>query len=160
MENCFGIRDRRHEIHASIIDEQFINEDMSYLNITPKDDVEAVRDRRFKTMIIPKQNALAATLAAEVATKTPEEPVDDLIQKAVKNPHDPDFHMHFEVDHKIDSSIKDGVKMEYFTFDVFIGDRKIMRLRKSIEEIRSYDRDVRRLINYDIPNLSEISKLN
>ncbi len=159
MENCFGITDRHYEVHAAIIDDQFINEDMSYLNIAAREDLEAVRDRRFKTMIIPKQNALAATLEAQSEDKPQDEPVEHLLERAVSNPHDPDHMLHFEVDHKIESSLRDGMRIEYFTIQLFIGERKILTLKKSIEDIRQFDRDVRRLINYDIPNLAEISRI-
>ena len=46
-----------------------------------------------------------------------------------------------------------------FTIDVYIEDTKILRLKKSIEDIRLFDKEVRRTINYDIASLSEISRL-
>ena len=68
MENCFGITERNHDVHSKLIDDQIVSEDLSYLNIMDKEreDVETRRDRRFKTMIIPKQQAMAAALEAEV----------------------------------------------------------------------------------------------
>lgn len=52
-----------------------------------------------------------------------------------------------------------GQRLEFFTIDVYIEETKILRLKKSIEDIRLFDKEVRRTINYDIASLSEISRL-
>ena len=65
----------------------------------------------------------------------------------------------FIVDHKIESSFSKGQRLEVFTINVYIEETKVVRIKKSIEDIRLFDKEVRRCINYDIPSLSEISRL-
>lgn len=65
----------------------------------------------------------------------------------------------FVIDGKVESIRTDhGDRVEYFTITIYLGHRFLRKIKRSLVEIRNFDNEVRRSVNYDMPNLSDLSR--
>lgn len=64
----------------------------------------------------------------------------------------------FVVDDKIETFAKNEVVMDFFTILLYYKDEKVLQIKRSLEEIRQFDKQLKKEIIYDLPTLSTLSK--
>lgn len=65
----------------------------------------------------------------------------------------------FVVDGKVESIRSEaGDKIDHFMIEVYLGAKLLTKVKRNLIQIRCFDNEVRYSINYDMPNLSDLSK--
>lgn len=66
----------------------------------------------------------------------------------------------FVVDGKVESIRSEaGDRIDHFTIEVYLGASFLTRVKRNLIQIRTFDNEVRHKINYDMPNLSDLSTI-
>jgi hypothetical protein len=167
VDNCFGIRDKHSGINELSLEEHLLEQEV---NTDIMDDLpepasptrkDEIRSKRLKQMLkvhqvytLPNEDFELPWMGKQSFT-----PPERLIEGALLNPETSGSILDFIVDDKIERRIVNGVNTDYFTIDIFVGEKKIRRGKKSLDEIRVFDMKLRRSVNYDIPSLSMLSRL-
>lgn len=132
-------------------------ENLDYLDImTDQEQPKAPVKKTKKVIELYKK---ADDQETEVDGKSKQE-LADLLEKVFGDPEGPEREsFKCVLDRKFERSEKNGIVLELFLIDVFVGDTKIRRVKKSLNDLRFLDVSLRKKVDHNLPSLAKLSKL-
>lgn len=176
VENCLGVVEGRSSLMETDLEERIISiyeekEDTEYLDIMSRPPVpttlltrgQEIRSKHNKNFINIRNRNPSFDEEAQVSEKSQKEINEEMcsvLEQLAFNPYSPEAdQLDFVIDGKVESVRTDhGDRVEYFTVTIYLGHRLLRKIKRSLGEIRHFDNEVRRSVNYDMPNLSDLSR--
>lgn len=159
------------DLEERIISTYEEKEDTEYLDIISRTRApttlltrgQKIRSKQNKNFINIRNRNPSFDEEAQVSEKSQKEINEELcsvLEQLAFNPSSLEAdQLDFLIDGKVESVRTDyGDRVEYFTVTIYLGHRLLRRIKRSLLEIRNFDNEVRRSVNYDMPNLSDLSK--
>lgn len=176
VENCLGVQEGRSALIETDLEEKILSayedrEDLEYLDIMSRPPApttflskgQEIRSKLNRNFINIRNRNPSFDEEALDGGKSQKEIASELsaaLEDLAFKPLDPDsLQLDFVIDGKVENIRTDqGDRVEYFTISIYLGRRLLRKIKRSLEEIRNFDNEVRRNVNYDMPNLSELSR--
>lgn len=169
IENCFGIRDPNDEIYNLDLEDEMMNNEDLDTQVLSNDMMKGKQETNQRLTEIRKTNrALTKVLiqpikdlegqggAGQTSIGLDDIPVSELIEQAVYRPDQLEHPVDFAVLSNTEIMIRKGVATEHFVIKIFCGERDLLRIRKSLFDIRDFDRELKRGVTYELPELSTL----
>lgn len=165
VENCFGIRSKHAEVYTTTIEDQILDRDDigDSLQIIETGSASPPKQSAGHFKPIKGGGMVDITMAMEPldlerkrADPKFRQEISELLDRAAI---DSDLHVDIIIEDKIVTSDMDGLLLESFTINLVVESQPISRVRKSLNDIRDFDKEARHQISYEIPSLSILSRL-
>lgn len=172
VENCLGVSENSHleqDLEERILAKND-EEDMSYLDImtsqVPNNPVNSskgreIRAKRNKSFldIRRREPSIRENRANSQEIRKKNQSLAAQLQELAFNHQESSESLDFVVDGKVESiRSKEGDRIDYFTIEVYLGTTFLTKVKRNLIQIRTFDNEVRHNINYEMPNLSDLSK--
>lgn len=172
IENCFGIRDPNEEIYNLDLEDEMVGGDDLDTEVLSNSIMKGKQEQNHRPTEIRKTNRALTKVMIEPIRETTgvgasgkqdqpldEIPISEIIEKAVYHPDQLQNPVEFAVLSNTEIMIRKGVATEHFVIKVFCGERDLLRIRKSLFDIRAFDRELKRKVTYELPELSTLGSL-
>jgi hypothetical protein len=174
VENCVGVQEGRSAMFETDFEERLLanteeNGNTDYLDImtaapterkygSKGDEIRSKRNQNFieiknKARVPREKRANSLEMLQEV--KLLERELDNF---ALSHHKGQEIGLDFVVDGKVESiRTGDGDRMDHFGIEMYLGEKFVTKVKRNLIQIRNFDNMVRHSINYDMPNLSDLS---